>query len=140
MKIKVFYDELNYRIPEIKEIKRLIEKVIRNENKIPGDLNFIITGDNELKEINIEFLKQDHFTDVIAFDYCKKNVINGEVYISIDTVKINAHNYKISLKEELLRVLIHGTLHLCGYKDKKRDEKELMKNMEDKWINEFGKS
>ena len=101
---------------------------------IPGDLNFIITGDNNIREINREFLKRDTFTDVIAFDYGSRNKVNGEVYISIDTVRINANNYKVSFKSELLRVIIHGTLHLCGYRDKEDEQKQVMHKVEEKWL------
>ena len=69
MKINLFYDEVKYRLRNVRKLKELIIKVIRNENMIPGDLNFIITGDNNIREINKEFLKRDNFTDVIAFDY-----------------------------------------------------------------------
>ena len=134
MKINIFYHEVKYRLKNASKIKELIIKVIRNEKKIPGDLNFIITNDGNIRKINKEFLKRDIFTDVIAFDYGLDEKVNGEVYISIDTVKLNANNYKVSLKSELLRVMIHGTLHLCGYQDKTDEEKQEMHKQEEKWM------
>jgi rRNA maturation RNase YbeY len=137
LKLRIFYDESKYRLKSGKKILRLIEKVIRNENKVPGDLNFIFTTDKELIKINREFLKHNYFTDVIAFENNDKRIINGEIYLSIDTVKRNAYNYKISLRKEVIRVMIHGTLHLCGYKDKKKEEKEEMNKRENKWLNKI---
>lgn len=137
MKINLFYDDIKYRIKNRQKIKKLVIKVIRNEKKIPGDLNFIFTGDDSIRKINKEFLKRDNFTDVIAFDYCEGNLINGEIYISVDTVKDNATNYKVSLECEIVRVVVHGTLHLCGYKDKEVEERNKMRLMEDKWINDY---
>ena len=134
MKINIFYDDVKYRLENVKKIKELVIKVIRNEKKIPGDLNFIITNDGNIRKINKEFLKRDIFTDVIAFDYGLDDKVNGEVYISIDTVKLNANNYKVSLKSEILRVIIHGTLHLCGYCDKTDEEKVEMHRLEERWI------
>lgn len=137
MKINFFYDEVKYRSRNTGEIKLLIIKVIRNENKIPGDLNFIFTSDNKIREMNREFLNHDKFTDVIAFDYGIGNIINGEIYISVDTVKINAGNYIVSFKSEIVRVIVHGTLHLCGYRDKKSNERVVMKRMEELWLMKF---
>ena len=134
MKINIFYHEVKYRLKNASKIKELIIKVIRNEKKIPGDLNFIIISDDNIREINKEFLKRNTFTDVISFDYGTDNTVNGEVYISMDTVKFNANNYKVSLKSELLRVMIHGTLHLCGYQDKTDEEKREMHKQEEKWM------
>ena len=134
MKINIFYDEVKYRLENAGEIQELIIKVIRSEKRIPGDLNFVLTSDGNIRELNKEFLKRDNFTDVIAFDYVKDYTINGEVYISLDTVKFNANNYKVSLKSELLRVMIHGTLHLCGYQDKTDEEKQEMHKQEEKWM------
>lgn len=137
MKIRLFYDDIKYRIKNRQKIKELVIKVIRNEEKIPGDLNFIFTSDDSIRKINKEFLKRDNFTDVIAFDYCEGKVINGEIYISVDTVKDNATNYEVSLESEIVRVVVHGTLHLCGYKDKEAEERDKMRLMEDRWIKDY---
>lgn len=139
MNIKIFYDNVNFRLKDSIKIKKLINKVIRNENKHSDDLIFIFTNDERILKINEEFLKHTWFTDVIAFDYCGGKNIKGEVYISIDTVRNNANNYKVSLKLEVLRVMIHGTLHLCGYLDNTEELKGKMRKVEDGWINEFGR-
>ena len=128
---------MDYRLKNSKECLKLIEKVIRSEKKLPGDLSFIITTDDKLIEINREFLDHDYFTDVIAFNNNDKEIVNGEIYISLDTVRKNAHNYKVSLRSEMLRVMIHGILHLCGYTDNSMKEKEAMKFKEDKWLGEI---
>jgi probable rRNA maturation factor len=137
LKIKIFYDNINYRIKKSRKALKLIEKVIRNEQKVPGDLYFIITTDKELIKINREFLKRNNLTDVITFDYSKNKTVKGEIYISIETVKRNSYNYKVSLRDELMRVMIHGTLHMCGYNDKSKKEKRIMEEREDYWLKEI---
>lgn len=134
MSIKIFYDDVDYRIVGWKRTAKLIEKVIRNEKRILGDLNFIITNDEKLREINIQFLQHDYYTDVISFNYNAGAEISGEIYISLDTVKRNSINYNVSLRMEVLRVVIHGVFHLLGYDDKTDKQKEKMREMEEKWL------
>lgn len=137
MKIRFFYDGVKFRLRSGKIIKDIIKKIILKEKKIPGDLFFIITGNKRILEINREFLKHNYFTDVISFSEHNGNVINGEIYISIDTVRENANNYKVSLKEEIARVIIHGTLHACGYNDDSVKRKNKMTRLENLWLKEL---
>ncbi len=138
MNIKIFYDNVNFRLKESKKIRILIEKIIRKEGKYSENLLFIFTDNSKILEINREFLNHNWFTDVISFDYSEEKYnIKGEIYISIETVKINANNYKVSLKSEVLRVMVHGTLHLCGYEDSNERLKILMRREEDQWIEEL---
>ncbi|MFN8241979.1 MAG: rRNA maturation RNase YbeY [Bacteroidales bacterium] len=137
MKPRIFYDGVSYRVKGWKKIRQHIVKVITEEYKNPGDLNFVLTTDRRLLKINKEFLKHNYFTDVITFTLADNDSISGEIYISIDTVKKNARNYKVSCYNELLRVMIHGSLHLCGYEDGTVDERILMREREDYWINDF---
>lgn len=137
MSIKIHYDKIKYRIHKATEIKRFLEKVITDENKKPGDLVFILTDDKALVEINRQFLRHDYYTDVIAFDYSADGSVNGEIYMSIDTIRRNAQRFKSGIKEELLRVMIHGLLHLCGYRDKRKEEKKKMFNRQEKKLKEL---
>ncbi len=131
---------MDFRLKGWRRVKILLEKVIREEAKATGDLNFILTDDNSLRKLNKEFLEHDYFTDVIAFNYNENSIINGEIFISIDTVRRNSVNYNVSLRNEVLRVMIHGLLHLAGYNDKSRAQEKEMRRMEDKWLEEMERS
>lgn len=134
MSIKIFYDGTSFRVKGWRKIIRVLNEVIAKEEKISGDLSYIITNDEELRRINVQFLEHDYNTDVISFNYNEGKNINGEIYISIETVKRNALNYNVSLNNEIRRVIIHGLLHLVGYDDKKDGEKEVMRREEDFWL------
>lgn len=140
MSIKIYYDDINYRLKRSGKIKKFLEKVIVAEKKVPGDLNFVFTSDENLLEINIKFLGHNYYTDVISFVDSDGNEVNGEVYISIDSVKRNASIYKVTGYEEVIRVMIHGTLHLCGYRDGTEEEREYMKKKQEMQLNEFRRS
>jgi len=107
---------------------------VASENYTAGEINIIVTSDKKLIKINNEFLKHNYYTDVISFSYNNDKIVNGEVYISLETVKRNAINYGVSLRKELIRVIIHGILHLCGYKDIITEEKNIMIEKEDIWL------
>ncbi len=111
-----------------------IKKVIDLENKILGDIVFVFCNDTYLLSKNIQFLKHNTLTDVITFDYCTKNKINGDILISIDRVKENSTIFKVEFLNELDRVMVHGLLHLLGYKDKTKKDAEIMKSKENFYL------
>ena len=134
MKTRIFYENVNYRLRGSRNFLKVIGEVIREYRNVPGSLSFIFMTDEELLQINREFLNHDYYTDVITFDYGNSGFIEAEIYMSIETIKKNSHNYKVSLKEEVKRVMIHGALHICGFEDSTEKEKEQMRIHEDKWI------
>jgi probable rRNA maturation factor len=134
LSIRIFYDDTNFRLRGWRKAVKIIREIIEKKEMISGDLSFIITNNENLKEINVEFLEHDYYTDVITFNYNNEKVINGEVYISLERVRENALNYNVSLENELFRVLIHGVLHLVGFDDSNEKNKNEMRKMEDFWL------
>ncbi|WP_455497563.1 rRNA maturation RNase YbeY [Coprobacter sp.] len=120
------------KLPEIKkrETCEWIKKVAGIYEKKCGDIAYIFCSDEKILEVNKKYLKHDYYTDIITFDYTEKNRINGDIFISIDTVKSNANEFKVSYEEELHRIIIHGILHLCGINDKGPGEREIMTQKE----------
>jgi len=137
LNIRIYYDEVKFRLRDSGKVKKFLEEVIVAEKKRPGDLSFIFTNDNKLLGINKRFLEHDYYTDVISFSYNEGRVIKGEVYISIDTVRRNASFYGSAQIDEVLRVMIHGTLHLCGYGDTDEEELNKMEEIQEMYLREL---
>jgi probable rRNA maturation factor len=116
-------------------VKEVIRDLFKKEKTKLEQLQYIFCSDEYLLEINKEHLQHNYYTDIITFDLSENpNAVIGEIYISIDRVKDNAQTYKVPFKHELLRVIFHGALHLCGYKDKTEKDQSLMRKAEDKYL------
>lgn len=125
------------RISDKTKLQKWLYTTIKREQKIPGIINLIFCTDAYLLEINQQYLNHDYYTDIITFQYSDNQEISGDLYISIDRVKENAKEFEVSFKHELNRVMIHGVLHLCGYKDKSAKAKKEMKFKEDFYLNKL---
>ena len=136
--ISFHYQYSEYRLRNTGLLKVWLDSTIKQQGKSTGKISFFILNDNEMRGINREFLEHDYFTDVITFDYSEENKINGEVYISYDTVKFNSQKLGVSWNKEMRRVILHGVLHLLGFNDKKDSEIEEMRKMEEKYLGEYG--
>ena len=111
-----------------------VGKLILNEEKKVGNINYIFCDDEYLLKVNQDFLNHDYYTDIITFDYVKGKTISGDIFISLPRISENASTLSSSFEKELLRVLVHGVLHLCGYKDKSDEEQKTMRAKEDFYI------
>lgn len=111
-----------------------ISRVIVSENKKEGEINYIFCDDEFLLNINKQYLDHDYYTDIISFDYSVGNELHGDIFISIERVMENAGDFNVTFEEELKRVVVHGILHYCGFKDKSADEERLMRGKEDEKI------
>lgn len=111
-----------------------ISKLILTENKIEGDLNFIFCDDDFLHKINLEYLHHDTLTDIISFDYCVGKELHGDIFISVERVRENAVEFEVAFDNELKRVMAHGILHYCGFKDKTEADLVLMREKENEKI------
>ena len=132
-----FNYETDYELPNEAEISAWISKVILSENKKEGDVNYIFCNDEYLLKINNQYLNHDTLTDIISFDYSVGNELHGDIFISIERVRENALDFNVSFNDELLRVLAHGILHYCGYKDKSESDELIMRSKEDEKIKMF---
>ncbi|MFN8326684.1 rRNA maturation RNase YbeY [Flavobacterium sp.] len=132
-----FNYECDFNIVNEDEFFIWIENVINSENKSLGEISYIFCYDEYLLEINKQYLNHDYYTDIISFDYTENEVVSGDIFISIDRVRENALDYGVSFDNELKRVVIHGILHFCGYKDKSQDEERMMRLKEEEKINLF---
>ncbi|MCS7028705.1 MAG: rRNA maturation RNase YbeY [Bacteroidia bacterium] len=128
---------LSFRLRNVKKIRRWLHNCANQEGKEIHSLTYIFCDDEYLFNLNQRFLNHDTYTDIITFDYSEQNKLIGEAYLSIERIKENAKIYNVSFQNELLRVLVHGLLHLCGYKDKTETEAALMRKKEDEKIKMF---
>ncbi|MEO8254234.1 MAG: rRNA maturation RNase YbeY [Flavobacterium sp.] len=132
-----FNYENDFNLDNEEAIATWLSAVIVSEKKKEGEINYIFCDDDYLHKINLEYLNHDTLTDIISFDYTVGNELNGDVFVSVERVHDNAKDFNVSFEEELKRVLVHGVLHYCGYKDKGEESERLMRSKEDEKIAMF---
>ncbi len=132
-----FNYESDFNLDNEEAISSWLSEVILSEDKNGGEINYIFCDDEYLHKINLEYLNHDDLTDIISFDYSVGNEINGDIFISVERVQDNANDFKVSFEEELKRVMVHGVLHYCGYKDKGEEDERLMRSKEEEKLAMF---
>lgn len=132
-----FFSENNFELEDNVAYEKWLQNVIISEEKKEGDINYIFCDDEYLHEINVKYLNHDDYTDIISFDNAVGNILHGDIFISTERVAENAEKFQVSFQKELKRVIAHGLLHFCGYKDKTDDETQLMREKEDEKIKMF---
>jgi len=132
------YHKVKFKLDQIAKIKKWVEAVAKTEKRTVGGINFVFVNDDELLKLNKQYLKHNSYTDIITFDYTEGKAISGDIFISIDRVKDNAKKFKAKFEDELHRVMIHGVLHLCGYKDKSPKDAKEMRKKEDNSLSKRG--
>lgn len=130
----ITYNTDGVKMPSIKKRENMawVKAVAASYGKRVGEIAYIFVDDEKILEVNRQYLGHDYYTDIITFDYCEGDVISGDLFISLDTVRTNAEQVGATYEEELHRVIIHGILHLCGINDKGPGEREIMEAAEDK--------
>ncbi|WP_179353333.1 rRNA maturation RNase YbeY [Winogradskyella vidalii] len=129
-----FNYETNFTLVNEAQFSKWISYTISEENCKLGDIDYIFCSDDYLYNLNVDFLNHNTLTDIISFDYSVGKELHGEIYISVDRVKENASDFKVSFNDEIARVIIHGILHYCGYKDKSDTDAKLMRSKEDYYL------
>lgn len=127
----------DFDLTQADEISLWLQNVAKSENFEIADLNYVFVSDEELYEMNVKYLNHNTLTDIITFNYVENEIVSGDIFISVDRVKENAVDFKVSFKNELLRVMVHGLLHLMNYNDKTDEEQELMTLKEDEKLKMF---
>ena len=130
--IQFFYENLPETVNN--DYTKWLEEIILSEEKKLGEINYIFCDDEYLLKINQDYLQHDYYTDIITFDTVKGKTISGEIFVSLQRISDNASTLSKNYEEELRRVLAHGILHLCGYKDKTKAEEQEMRSKEDFYI------
>ena len=136
--IRFFNEGINLQLPIKRKLRIFFVELLKSEGKKTEDLNFIFCNDDYLSQLNLKYLGRDYLTDVIAFEHDSAyGGFNGDIYISVQRTRENARIFNVSYRDELLRVMIHGVLHLVGYKDKTDSQKRSMRSVEDRYIGLF---
>ena len=138
----ITYNTENVKMPAIRrrDVSRWVRQVAASYGRRVGEIGYLFCNDEKILEVNREYLSHDYYTDIITFDYTEGDVINGDLVISLDTVRSNTELFGKAYDDELLRVIIHGILHLCGINDKGPGERELMEAAENKALAMYGKA
>lgn len=126
-----FFSETDFTLLNQEQISSWIQTIIINEGCELGEITYVFCNDDYLHKLNVQFLQHDTLTDVISFDNSLGKQIHGEIYISVERVKDNAIDFNVPFNEEFHRVMIHGVLHFCGYKDKSIEDQSMMRKKED---------
>jgi rRNA maturation RNase YbeY len=132
-----FNYETDFELSDESLFSRWISTIISSENKVEGEINYIFCDDDYLHKINVEYLNHDTLTDIISFDYSEGNFLHGDIFISVERVQENSLAFHVSFLDELKRVMAHGVLHYCGYKDKSEPDELLMRQKEDEKMKMF---
>jgi metalloprotein, YbeY family len=130
----ITYNTINVAMPKIRrrDNSAWVKRVAASYGRKVGDVAYVFCDDEEILRVNRQYLQHDYYTDIITFDYDEDDVISGDLFISLDTVRTNAEQLGVSYEQELNRVIIHGILHLCGINDKGPGEREIMEAAENK--------
>jgi len=129
-----FNYENDFELNNEEQLSRWISSVIVSEGCTEDEINYVFCDDEYLHKLNVEFLNHDTLTDIISFDYSMGKTLQGDIFISIERVEDNAKDFEVEFMEELQRVLVHGILHYCGYKDKTEEEAKLMRSKENFYL------
>ena len=132
-----FNYETDFELENEAQYEDWISRIIESEGFDEGEINYIFCDDEYLHKINVEYLDHDTLTDIISFDYTVGNLIQGDIFVSVERVKDNANDFNVSFEEELKRVLSHGVLHYCGYKDKSLEDEAVMRSKEEEKMQMF---
>ena len=132
-----FNYETEFKLESEEQISKWIIDSISSEQYKLEEINYVFCDDDYLHKLNVEFLNHDTLTDIISFDYSVGKIIQGDIFISIERVEENANDFKVSFEEELKRVIIHGILHYCGYKDKTDADAKVMRDKENHYLGQL---
>ena len=133
--IRYFTEDVKFVLKDKMANNRWLKMVAGSEIRKIGDINIIFCSDNYILDVNMRYLQHDYFTDIITFDYCEGKTLSGDLFISIDSVRENSHEYGAEFDDELHRVMVHGLLHLIGYDDHTPEEEKIIHEKEDYYLN-----